>query len=83
MCEELKPVTLDYQSRKVSEKATYMGIPIEQIVIMYDYLKNHDGAIDGGFSEGFLAGARYAAEMMQEDMRRLIERNISNIMHGV
>jgi hypothetical protein len=66
-----------------TEKATYMGIPIERIVIMYDYLKNHDGAIDGGFSEGFLAGARYAAEMMQEDMRRSIERNISNIMHGV
>ena len=83
MCEELKPVMLDYQSRKVNEKATYMGMPIECIAIMYDYIKNHDGAIDGGFSEGFLAGARYAAEMMQEDMRRSIERNISNIMHGV
>lgn len=82
MCEELKTVMPDYQSRKVNEKSTYMGMPIEQIVIMYDYLKNHDGAIDGGFSEGFLAGARYAAEMMQEDMRRSIERNISNIMHG-
>ena len=69
MCGELKPAILDHHSRKVGEKATYMGIPIEQIVIMYDYLKNHDGAIDGGFSEGFLAGARYASEAMQASMR--------------
>lgn len=74
---------IGYDSRKVNETSTYMGMPIECIVIMYDYLKNHDGAIDGGFSEGFLAGARYAAETMQEDMRKSIERNISNIMHEV
>lgn len=35
------------------ESVTYMGIPVDHIVIMYDYLKNYDGAIDGGFSEGF------------------------------
>lgn len=76
MCEELKTGMLDYQSRKVNEKSTYMGIPIEQIVIMYDYLKNHDGAIDGGFSEGFLAGARYAAAEIQEGMLKAAERAI-------
>lgn len=76
MCEELKPVTLDHDSRKVGEKATYMGIPIEQIVIMYDYLKHHDGAIDGGFAEGFLAGARYAAAEIQAGMLKAVERAI-------
>lgn len=75
MCEELKPGMLDYySSRKANEKATYMGIPIEQIVIMFDYLKNHDGAIDGGFSEGFLAGAKYATEAMQASMLGTFER---------
>ena len=66
-----------------NERLTYMGMPIECIAIMYDYLKNHDGVIGSGFSEGFLAGARYATETIQEDMRRSIERNISNIMHRV
>lgn len=79
MCEELKPGMLGYDSRKVNEKATYMGIPIERIVIMYDYLKNHDGAIDGGFSEGFLAGARYAAETMQASMLGTFERTYLGI----
>lgn len=55
---------------------TYKGIPIDHIAIMYDYLKNHDGAIDGGFAEGFLAGARYAAEKIQEDMAKAAERAI-------
>jgi hypothetical protein len=43
---------------------------------MYDYLKNHDGAIDGGFAEGFLAGARYAAVKIQEGMEKAAERAI-------
>lgn len=60
-----------------------MGMPVECIAIMYDYLKNHGGVIGSGFSEGFLAGARYATETIQDDMRRSIERNISNIMHRV
>ena len=66
-----------------NEQPTYMGMSIECIAIMYDYLKNHDGVIGSGFSDGFLAGARYATKVMQEYMRRSIERNISNIMHGV
>lgn len=58
------------------ESATYMGIPVDHIVIMYDYLKNYDGAIDGGYAEGFLAGARYAAEKIQEGMEKAAERAI-------
>lgn len=65
--------------------ATYMGIPVDHIVIMYDYLKNYDGAIDGGFAEGFLAGARYAAEKIQEGMEKAAERSIlygwQNVTH--
>lgn len=63
-----------------NEQATYRGIPVEHIAIMYDYLKNHDGAIDGGFAEGFLAGAEYAAAKIQEGMLKAAERTI---MYGV
>ena len=58
------------------ESATYKGIPVEHIAIMYDYLKNYDGAIGGGFAEGFLAGARYAAAKIQEGMEKAAERAI-------
>ncbi len=58
------------------ESVTYMGIPVEHIAIMYDYLKTHNGAIDGGFAEGFLAGARYAAAKIQEGMEKAAERSI-------
>ena len=53
-----------------------MGMPGDCIVIMYDYLKNYGGAIDGGFAEGFLAGARYAAAKIQEGMEKAAERAI-------
>ena len=59
-----------------NEEATYMGIPVEYIAIMYDYLKNHNGAIDGGFAEGFIAGAKYAAAEIQEGMLKAAERMI-------
>lgn len=65
--------------------ATYMGIPVDRIIIMYDYLKNYDGAIDGGFAEGFLAGARYAAEKIQEGLDKAVEHSIlygwQNVTH--
>lgn len=67
---------IGYDSGKADEKPTYRGIPIELIVTMYDYLKNHDGAIDGGFAEGFLAGAKYAAAEIQEGMLKAAERAI-------
>lgn len=82
MCGELKPGTLDHDSGRADEKATYRGIPIELIVIMYDYLKNKDGAIDGGFAEGFLAGAEYAAEAMQASMPGTFERTYLGMFEG-
>lgn len=67
------------------ESTTYMGIPVERIAIMYDYLKNYDGAIDGGYAEGFLAGARYAAEKIQEGLDKAVEHSIlygwQNVTH--
>lgn len=67
------------------DSVTYMGIPVERIAIMYDYLKNYDGAIDGGYAEGFLAGARYAAEKIQEGLDKAVEHSIlygwQNVTH--
>lgn len=55
---------------------TYAGIPVETIALMYDYLKNCDGALYGGFAEGFVEGAKWAAAKINEDIQQSMERMI-------